>query len=190
MQPTLFDGIDAPTDGVARAWLVASRAIQNQWYGMSRGDAMQKLLSVKRRSHREYERKYVRLVSGTNLYQARAWHPIIGSVNLGLYGTETQAWAAVVVWINAGCNPCDGLPSGVLPKWAKRDGEGYIAVRKGIVMGWFASAAEAHRSVRDSLEIRLVCRPIAVSRQAVGRRHVRERASMFPDGPQASEQAM
>lgn len=152
VQRTLFDGVKPPPDRVVarmRAYRKAIRLIRGKWFGMPLEQAIDRVLGVQRRGRRRYSHKYVRLVSGTQLYQARVWHPVVGSVNLGLYRDEHAAWLAVKVWVQAGCNPCRGMPEGVLPKWVERDGEGYrVIVRKDMerVPGWFERPEDAHRA--------------------------------------------
>lgn len=151
-QRTLFDSSKQPTDREVarmRAYRKALRLIRGEWFGMPLHQAIDRLLGIKRRGRRQYGHKYVRLVSGTQLYQARAWHPVVGSVNLGLYREERAAWAAVKAWIQAGCDPCRGLPPGVLPKWVMRDGAEFIVIaRKSlrVVPGRFADPVDCHRA--------------------------------------------
>lgn len=167
-QRTLFDNIKPPPERVIARMLAyrkAVRLIRGKWFGMPLEIAVDRLLGIRRRGRRRYAHKYVRLVSGSQLYQARAWHPVVGSVNLGLYPEEHAAWAAVKAWIKAGCDPCRGLPDGVLPKWVKSDGDGYrVIARKKLlhVPGKFATPEEAHRAARERYRPRVVttCLPL------------------------------
>ena len=105
----------------------------------------------------------------------------VGSVNLGLYDEERAAWDAVRVWLRAGADPCKALPKGILPKWVvygqkpvvgvdgvvveagvsqrnagwKVDTNspvGFYAVRKDVVIGPFADAAEAFKAMEQWLK--------------------------------------
>jgi hypothetical protein len=132
------------------------------------GDRINRSASVKRQRRTRSDHKYVRLVSGSNLYQARIWHPVVGSINLGLYDTDTAAAQVVRNWINAGCDPCRGLPEGVLPKWVKLvEGQFYgsFAGRRAIAskhpddVGPFATAEEAHAAMRGRYQRKPRCWP-------------------------------
>jgi hypothetical protein len=106
-----------PTDG---AWPNSSSTGTQQGHGHPEcGPRV-----IRRRPNRhQYGYKYVRLVptkGGIVLFQSRAWHPVVGSVNIGLFRCERDAIAATRRWIQAGCDPCQGLAEGVLPKWVKR----------------------------------------------------------------------
>ena len=68
--------------------------------------------------------KYVRRVG--LMYQARVYLPLpVGSVNVGLYATESAAHLAVQAWLRSGADPRRGLPGGVLPKWVHADGDAF-----------------------------------------------------------------
>lgn len=150
--PTLFDQCRPPSESSirrARAHNLAVRMRRSRWAHLSLDEAVCRVMGKKRRSRRQYSHKYVRLVANANVYQARAWHPVVGSVNLGCYGSESAAWAAVKTWIRAGCDPCRGLPDGVLPKWVVRDGDVFIVKRRPgvpVVAGRYASPEAAHRA--------------------------------------------
>ncbi len=159
-QRTLFEGLKPPPDHVVarmRAQRKAFQLIRGKWYGLPLEVAIDRLLGIRRRGRRRYSHKYVRLISGKNLFQARAWHPTVGSVHLGCYRSESDAWAAVQGWIRAGCDPCRGLPEGVLPKWVQREGDGFRVIVRGTIPeipGWFVTAEDAHRAALAALQAR------------------------------------
>lgn len=155
--PTLFDHCRPPSESsiqLARAHRVAVKMRRSRWVHLSFDEAMCRAMGKKRRSRRQYVHKYVRLVTNANVYQARTWHPVVGSVNLGCYRSESAAWQAVKTWIQAGCDPCKGLPDGVLPKWVVRDGDSFIVKRRPgapVVEGRFSSQEAAHRAAIDAI---------------------------------------
>ncbi len=172
VQPALFDGInECHTDEEAERVSARSEAlsrIRRSWFGLPLEAAIervvenrrrsrekhQKFISRRRRGRKVYRYKYVRLVSGTNLYQARPWHPVVGSINLGLYKNERDAWHAVQAWIQAGCDPCRGLPPGILPKWVKEiDGRFVAGDRRGVwfELGDWGCPVECHEAARQHL---------------------------------------
>lgn len=155
-QRSLFDHVKPPSDTVVMRMRIqkkALRMIRGKWFGMPLDEAMRKLMGVRHRGRRRYVYKYVRLVSGRNVFQARAWHPVIKSVHLGCYLSEREAWSAVKEWIRAGCHPCKGLRDGVLPKWVERDGNHFRVTDRGkLNLGIdrvFETAEEAHMAAMD-----------------------------------------
>jgi hypothetical protein len=113
----------------------------------------------KRQRNHACQYLYVRRVKGFK-YQARVWLPMpLGSINLGLYNSEREAWMAFKAWLKAGGDPVKGLPAGVLPKWVRRTTRsrflGRLRTLEGVVLvGPFATAEDAHRAVRASFEVR------------------------------------
>jgi hypothetical protein len=162
---TLFDGLEPKTisPGTLR-----DRVRKRAWRLVHQGlaadvqDAIDRILRIRRRQNRyQYSYKYVRLVRATGgsvLFQSRAWHPVVGSVNIGLFRSEREAIVATQRWIRAGCDPCQGLAEGVLPKWVRRTSGGkFVAVfkQKGgdrHTTSEFATAVDAHQAMVNWLK--------------------------------------
>lgn len=98
--------------------------------------------------------RYVRRPTGSHLYQARVYLPVDkgGSINLGLYETESAAHQVVTAWIRAGADPTKGLPAGVLPKYVKAVEGGFTW---GVVLGGKRLGGELFATVEGAFHAAL-----------------------------------
>jgi hypothetical protein len=112
---------------------------------------------VRRPNRTQYGHKYIRAVrseTGGVLYQARAWHPVVGSISIGCFRSEHEATKAVKAWLRAGCDPCKGLAEGVLPKWTRRVvGGGFQGIYRNPATIWTGPArSDPITAHHDSIE--------------------------------------
>lgn len=88
----------------------------------------------------------------TGRWKARGWHPVLGTIYLGLWRNPREARAAVESWYAEGGDPLKGLPPRVKPKYVREIEPGVFVATAKLMgaeyqSGEHSTAAEAHTDV-------------------------------------------